>query len=110
MLHFINRVGRTCGGIKPSTEVVINFSKIEDSYECFFVKTVAPSLGNVLVAGIYRPPSKPLVDFTEFITDAFEYTNNYGTVFTGDFNVNVKNHSYLTLNYSDVFHQFRFVK
>ena len=91
------------GGIKLfnldyfSTEVIFNFSVIEDLFESFLVKQVVPSLDNM-----YRPPNKPLAYFHRIITGTLEYTHNYRAVFTGDFNVDIMNHTNMTRNYTDV--------
>ena len=63
----------------------------------------------MFMAGYYRPPNKPLADFTQFIPGALECTNNYCAVFTGVFNVYVMNHSSMARNYIDGFHQYSFV-
>ena len=68
-----------------------NFSVLENSYECLLVKAAVPGLGDMLVVGIYRPPTKPLAEFTEFVTGILEYTSNYRAVFTGDSNVETVN-------------------
>ena len=47
----------------------------------------------MFVAGIYRLPNTPPADFTQFITNTLEYTNNCRTVFAGDFNMDVLSNS-----------------
>ena len=61
------------------------------------------------VAGIYRPPNKPVTDFTQFISGAMEYTNQSHTVFAGDFNIDVMKNSTVTRNYINTFHQYSFI-
>ena len=61
------------------------------------------------MAGICRLPIKPLPNFTQFITGALEYPNNYRTVFAGDFNVVVMSLFYMARNYADDFHQYSLV-
>ena len=81
--HSISRTGRKGGGIKLfyldylSTEFISYISVIEDSYESIFVKASIPCIGNMYVAGIYRPPNKPVTDFTQFLSGAMEYTNKH---------------------------------
>ena len=48
-----------------------------------FVKAVVPGFGSMFVAQIYRPPNKPLVEFTQFITGTLEYTKICRAVLTG---------------------------
>ena len=62
------------------------------------MKASIPVLANVYVAGIYRPPNKPVTDFTQFITGSMEYTNRFHTVFAGDFNIVVMNNSNVRVN------------
>ena len=72
--HSISRTGRKGWGIKLfyldciQTEVISNFCLLDDSYESNFVNASIPGLGNLFVAEIYRPPNKPLTDFTQYIT------------------------------------------
>ena len=111
----ISIMGRKCEGIKlfyldySSTEVISHLSVIEVSYETIFVKASFLCSDNMYVAGIYRPPNKSVTDFTQFITEAMEYTNRFHTVFAGDFNVDIVNNSNVTRNYINMSHQFSFV-
>ena len=79
--HTLNRVARTGGGKKIFyleyiiTEVISQFSAVEVSHESILLKAAIPGLGNMFVAGIYRPPNTPLADFTQFITNTLEYTD-----------------------------------
>ena len=60
----------------------------------------------MFVAGIYRPPNTPLADFTHFITNTLEYTNNCRMVFAGDFNIDILSNSNAIRNYVDTFCQY----
>ena len=85
--HTLNRVGRTGGGIKIvfleliRTEVISQFSAVKDSYESILFKAAIPGLGNMFLAGIYRPPNTPIADFTQFITNTLENTDTCRTIF-----------------------------
>ena len=68
------------------------------------MKADVPGFGNMLTVGIYRPPNKPLSNFTQFITGAFECAKNYHAVYAGDFNVGAMIISNMTRNYTDVYH------
>ena len=57
------------------------------------------------VAGIHRPPNNPLADFIPVITNTLEYTNNFCTVFAGDFNIYVLGNSIAMRKDVDTFHQ-----
>ena len=61
------------------------------------------------VAGVYRPPNKPVTDFTQFITRAMEYTNLFHTEFVGNFNIDVMSISNVTRTYIYTFHQYNLV-
>ena len=108
--YTINRVGRAGGGIQllhleyQITEARRKYSVVEDSYE-FFLKTAIPGLGDMYVAGIYRPPNTPLVEVTHFFINTFEYTDNCSTKFAGDFNNDVLRNFNTMRNYFDVFNQ-----
>ena len=65
-----------------------------------------PGLGNMFVAGTYRPPNTPLADFSQFITNTLEYTGNCRTVFAGYFNIDVLSNSIAMLKCVDTFHQY----
>ena len=66
----------------------------------------APGLGNMFVAGIYRPPNTPIPDFTQFITNTLGYTDNCHTVFAGDCNIDVLSNSNAMRYYVDTLHQY----
>ena len=74
------------------------------------MKATVTGLGIMFVAGIYRPSNKPLADFTQLITGLFEFTNIYLAIFSGNLNVGVMNHSNITRNFTDAFHQNYFLK
>ena len=82
------------------------FFAVEVSHESILLKAALPRLGNMFVAGIYRPPNTSLADFTQFITNTLEYTNNCRTIFAGDFNINVLSNSNAMRNYVDTFQQY----
>ena len=50
-------------------EVISQFSAVDVSHESILLKAAIPGLGNMFVAGIYRPPNTPLADFTQLITN-----------------------------------------
>ena len=58
------------------------------------------------VAGIYRRPNTPIADFTQFIIDKLEYTNNCLTVFVCQLNIDVLSHTNAMRNFVDTFHQY----
>ena len=82
---------------------------IYDSHESIFVKVSIPGSGNMYVARIYRPPNKPVNDFTQFMKGAMEYTNRFHTVIADDFKIDVVNKSNVTRNYINTFQQYSFV-
>ena len=63
------------------TEVISKFSAVEVSHESIMLKAAEPGLGNMFVAGIFRPPNTSLADFTQLITNTLEYTINCRTAF-----------------------------
>ena len=65
-----------------------------------------PGLGNMYVTVIYWHRNTPLADFTHFITNTLEYTDNCQTVFAVDFNIDVSSNSNAMRNYVDTFHQY----
>ena len=93
--HTLNRVSRTRGGIITFylelliTEVTSQFSAVEVLHESNLLKAAISGLGEMFVAGIYRPPNTPLADFNQFITNMLEYTKICRTVIAGDFNIDV---------------------
>ena len=91
------------------TEVISQFSTVKVSHESILLKAAIPGPGNMFVAGIYRPPNIPLADFTQFLTNMLEYTNNCRTAFAGDFNIDVTINSNAMRNYVDTFHQYGFI-
>ena len=107
----ISRTGQKGGGLKLiyldyiSTEEIIHISVIRVSYEAVFVKASNPCLGNMYIAGIYRPPNKLVTDLTQCITGAMDYTNRFHTVFAGDFSFDAMNNSNAPRNYISTFHQ-----
>ena len=58
------------------------------------------------VAAIHRPQITPLTDFTKFITNTSEYTDNCRTVFASDLNIEVLSDSNTLRNYGDTFRQY----
>ena len=121
MVTFPIQVGERAEKAKPkklfyldyfSREIISHLSVIEDSYESIFVNASIFGLGNMYVAGIYRPrnKNKPLTDFTRFITGAMDYTNRFQTVFAGYFYIDFMNNPNMTRNYISMFHQYSFIK
>ena len=109
--HTVNRVGRSGGGKKKFyleyiTVVRNQFSAVEVSYESILLKAAIPGLGYMFVAGIYRPPNTPLVEFTQFITNTLEYTDKCHTVFVDDFNIYVSSNSNAMRNCVDTLRQY----
>ena len=56
-----------------SNQIGSLLSALEVSYESILLKAAIPGIVNMFVAGIYRPPSAPLADFTQFIINTLEY-------------------------------------
>ena len=65
----------------------------------FSFKSAVPGLCNMFVAGTYPSTNKLLAVFTQLILDSLEHTNNYRVIFTGNFFVDVMNHSNVARNY-----------
>ena len=58
------------------------------------------------VEGIYRSSNAPLTDFIQFITNAFEHTDNCRTVLAGDIKFDFLNNLNSMRNNVDTFHQY----
>ena len=61
-----------------TTDLISQSFVIGDSGERIILKASIPGLDNMYAAEIYRPPKTPLADFTQFILNTLELTNNTG--------------------------------
>ena len=73
------------------------------------MKAPIPGLGNMYVSVIFRPPNKPVNDFTQFITGDIEYTNRFHTVSESVSKSDIMNKSNVTRNYIIPFQRYSFV-
>ena len=87
------RENQNGGGLKLYVLDYLNSSEISVTSiacEVVMINITLPGLviGKLKICGLYRPPSKPINEFLNFINQLFE-SNNSKMVLLGDFNVNV---------------------
>ena len=91
--HAIYRTDQIGGGIKlyylenVNIDVLDQYTGCVDSCEILTVKASVPGFGNVNVVCVYRPPGKPINQFTEYIGNLLDDISDGKTILVGDFNI-----------------------
>ena len=107
------RENQNGGGLKLYVLDYLNSSEISVTSiacEVVMINITLPGLviGKLKICGLYRPPSKPINEFLNFINQLFE-SNNSKMVLLGDFNVNVLDtNSQMVHRYENLFLSYGF--
>lgn len=110
--YFLNRQDKRGGGVsiyvKTSLECELlnTFSGLTSDYDVLSLK-----IGNYIITVLYRPPSGDFGKFIAFLDRFFERVsiNKFSVVMGGDFNVNVLDDSFQTIELKNVLSSSGFV-
>ena len=85
--------------------VIDNLSGVFQSYEGVFLNVNIRHLGNLVVGGVYRPPSSPLDAFMNVLEEFLSH-NNLKCILIGDFNINLLANT--ASNFINLMHEYSF--
>ena len=83
------------GGIKVfyheslGIKVLSQFTGIFPTHEALTIKASIPSIGDIFVVGIYRPPNLSINSFNQYLQNNLPYFNNKKCLIAGDLNIDM---------------------